>query len=297
MSEIIVLPGSGNPPGSGLHPDYGLQIISEQPVTLQRPPTTPEGTIVAIGSSGNDYIAAIDPNNLTIFNLAGGDGNETLIGAAAPDVLVGDAGDDVVQGRGGDDILKGGTGNDLLQGEDGNDFLQGEDGNDTLQGGNGTDLLIGGPGNDVLDGGPGDDVLIGGGGRDVLVGGDGDDRLQGGRGKDLLTGGLGKDSFRFEKGSTGSKKRKRVDVITDFDPQEDTIELDRRLLKGEVKVGELNSEQFKSVRKMAGNIDATIIYERRSGLLYFNPEKGSTIVLMQLDKNLKITAANFEVFY
>jgi Ca2+-binding RTX toxin-like protein len=297
MSELIVLPGSGDPPGSGLYPDYGLQVISEQSVTLRRPPTTPEGTIAATGSPVNDYIAAIDPNNLTIFNLAGGDGNDTLIGAAGSDAISGDAGDDAVQGGSGDDILDGGAGNDLLQGEDGNDFLQGGDGNDTLQGGNGRDLLIGGPGNDNLDGGPGDDVLIGGPGQDILVGGDGSDRLQGGRGKDLLTGGLGKDSFRFEKGSTGSKKRKRADVITDFNPKEDTIELDRRLLKGKVNLGELKSEHFKSVKKIANDIDAKIIYERRSGLLYFNPEKGATVVLMQLDKNLKITAANFEVFY
>ncbi|WAL58601.1 calcium-binding protein [Thermocoleostomius sinensis] len=297
MSEIIVLPGSGDPPGSGLYPDYGLRVISEQPVVLRRPPTTPAGTIAAIGSPVDDYIAAIDPNNTTIFTLAGGDGNDTLIGAAGPDVISGDGGNDVGQGGSGDDILDGGTGNDVLQGEDGNDFLQGGDGNDTLQGGNGTDLLVGGSRDDYLDGGPGNDVLIGGPGRDVLVGGEGDDRLQGGPGKDLLTGGLGKDSFRFEKGSTGSKKRKRVDVITDFNPQEDTIELDRRLLKGQVNLGELKDEHFKSVRKIRNDIDAKIIYERRSGLLYFNPEKGPTIILMQLDKNLKITAANFEVFY
>lgn len=297
MSELIVTPGSGQPPGSGLQPDYGLQVISEQPVILRRSPTVPAGTVAAVGSVANDFIGAINPNDPTIFNISGGDGNDTLVGAAGPDVILGELGDDFILGGEGDDILDGGAGNDVIDGGGGNDYLQGGEGNDTLLGGEGIDLVDGGAGNDILDGGGGDDVLIGGAGNDLLIGGAGNDSLQGGRGRDTLIGGEGKDTFRFERGSTGGKRRRDADVISDFTPGEDLIQLDRRLLSGTLRPGRLKPKDFKAVRKFSDDVDAMIVYERSTGLLYFNPNNGSTSILLQLDKNLKITAANFEVFY
>lgn len=297
MSELIVTPGSGQPSGSGLQPDYGLQVISEQPVLLRRSPTTVEGTVASFGSVANDFIGATDPNDPTIFNISGGDGNDTLVGAAGPDVILGELGDDFILGGESNDILDGGAGNDFLDGGGGNDYLQGGDGDDTLIGGEGVDLLDGGAGNDVLDGGGGDDVLLGGAGNDLLIGGIGNDSLQGGTGRDTLIGGEGKDIFRFERGSTGGRKRRDADVISDFTPGEDLIQLDRRLFSGTLRPGRLKPKDFKAVRKFSNDVDAAIVYERSTGLLYFKPDNGSTTILLQLDKNLKITAADFEVFY
>ncbi|GAB4370534.1 MAG: hypothetical protein Kow00121_11310 [Elainellaceae cyanobacterium] len=301
MSELIITPGSGQPPGSGIQPEYGLQVISEQPVLLQRPPTTAPGTINAFGSAANDYIAALDPLDPTIYTMLGGDGADTLAGAAGNDVIAGEAGPDFLLGGAGDDILQGGFGDDTIDGGVGNDNLQGGDGNDVLVGAAGVDLLDGGAGNDILNGGPGDDVLLGGAGNDLIIGGPGDDRMQGGPGKDTLTGGPGRDTFRFERGSTGTTRRRQVrnevDVVTDFNPVNDLIQLDRRLLRGQVRRGRLQAQDFEAVREFSDHTEARIIYERSTGLVYFNPNQGSPVILLQLDRNLNVTANDFEIFY
>jgi len=65
----------------------------------------------------------------------------------------------------------GGWGNDTLTGNALNNILLGYDGNDTLTGGDGDDALNGGSGRDILIGGAGTDTLIGGAGEDLLLGG------------------------------------------------------------------------------------------------------------------------------
>lgn len=75
--------------------------------------------------------------------------------------------------------------------------------------------------NDRITGSRGDDVILGRGGDDVLRGGAGNDVLSGGEGRDTLTGGGGSDHFFL-----ASSSRDR-DVITDFDPDQDKIRLDR----------------------------------------------------------------------
>ncbi len=97
----------------------------------------------------------------------------------------------------------------------------GDKGQDTLNGGLGDDSLQGGVGNDVISGKRGNDLLNGGAGRDTLFGGQGDDVLVGSRGADVLTGGAGFDRFVYR-----AIKDKR-DRITDFNAQQDTIDLRR----------------------------------------------------------------------
>ncbi|BAY79100.1 hemolysin-type calcium-binding region (plasmid) [Nostoc linckia NIES-25] len=94
---------------------------------------------------------------------------ENIIGSMGNDTLVGDIGKN---------NLTGGAGNDSLNGGDGDDYLSGGDGNDTLNGGNGLDVLIGGAGNDSLNGGDGDDYLSGGDGNDTLNGENGNDTAE-----------------------------------------------------------------------------------------------------------------------
>ena len=86
-------------------------------------------------------------------------------------------------------------------------------------GGDGDDFLEGGMANNTLVGGVGDDVLKGFMGDDYLVGGDGDDILAGMGSSDTLEGGAGRDTFVQNFTDTGH------DIITDFNPSEDTIEL------------------------------------------------------------------------
>ncbi len=102
------------------------------------------------GRGGADYVDASGLLDRGVY-LAGGEGNDTLIGGALADFIFG--GD-------GDDSIRGGSGRDFLFGEDGNDELFGE---------GGTDILSGGRGSDFLDGGAGFDLLFGGFGRDTLT--------------------------------------------------------------------------------------------------------------------------------
>lgn len=100
----------------------------------------------------------------------------------------------VIKAGGGDDTIKTGTGDDTIRGRDGLDKLSGGDGND---------FLYGGRQKDSLNGGGGDDFLRGGAGWDVMTGGDGDDTF-----------------------ALARKVRLGVDVVTDWDPIEDKIQID-----------------------------------------------------------------------
>lgn len=102
---------------------------------------------------GNDLFISIE-------NLHGGMGNDTLMGNAADNEIRGGMGNDRIFGR---------QGNDLLHGGPGHDYIEGGLGSDTLIGGLGNDTLLGGPGQDWIHLDPGDDLIRGGEGRDWLV--------------------------------------------------------------------------------------------------------------------------------
>lgn len=145
-----------------------------------------------------------------------------LAGSRKHDRIVGSSGRDVLKGMDGNDTLIAGLGHDSLNGGVGNDLLVGGGHNDSLVGGLGRDVLYGGTGNDRLIGGDHNDTLLGETGRDVLHGGAGDDRLIGGLDADRLTGGAGRDTFKFSIQDTPTA---RPDVITDFVPGQDRIDL------------------------------------------------------------------------
>jgi len=130
------------------------------------------------------------------LKLAGGGGNDTLIGSPLADLLIGNGGNDMLIGSGGDDTLIGGRHHDRLAGGDGRDVLVGLGGRDTLLGGADEDYLDGGAGRDGLAGAAGADVLIGGRDADTLWGNAGDDSLFGGGGRDMAIGGPGSDIVR-----------------------------------------------------------------------------------------------------
>jgi Ca2+-binding RTX toxin-like protein len=239
------------------------------------------------GLGGNDVLLGRGGND----ELLGGDGNDTLRGGWGADTLEGELGDDMVLGGGGNDRLWGGPGRDDVQGHKGDDILWGGAGNDKLKGNAGVDLLYGGAGNDDLRGGTGDDrlwgeaganLLIGQAGADSLFGGaandtlkggadadwawgyDGDDTFRGGRGRDHLFGGNGNDSLSGDIGGdwlTGGAgadsfifgRKHGRDVITDFTPEEDVIDLRAMGVAGDAFSDLAVSQQAGGVLVVTGN--------------------------------------------
>jgi Ca2+-binding RTX toxin-like protein len=84
----------------------------------------------------------------------------------------------------------------------------------------------------ALAGGAGDDVLIGTAGNDLIEGGPGNDTLIGGIGRDTLIGGEGNDIFVLEANGAGSLAL--ADIIVDFTPGEDRLQLSGGLSYGDL---------------------------------------------------------------
>jgi Ca2+-binding RTX toxin-like protein len=96
---------------------------------------------------------------LSVENVLGGSGSDSMVGDKDANLFRGGAGIDSFAGGRGDDVAYGGGAQDSLRGDEGNDRLLGGGGSmDILAGGDGDDTLIGGGGKaDRADGGPGTD--------------------------------------------------------------------------------------------------------------------------------------------
>lgn len=215
-----------------------------------KPPTKYIDTIS--GNDGNDYIISDRYDRARIY---GGTGSDRLYAYEGNDTLEGQAGNDKIVDRG--------NSNDLLLGGDGNDTLFGGAGSDRLHGGHGNDRIYGdgyqnqeyinlnqvaangGHGQkDILRGDAGNDFIVGSVGSDRISGGDGNDTISGSfftysnpgqasgiKQIDILTGGSGKDTFKVNTSSSGLVEYQgswQYAVITDFDPNQDTIQLSKR---------------------------------------------------------------------
>ena len=153
---------------------------------------------------------------ISIENLTGGSGADTLSGTGAANILDGGAGADLLTGRGGNDVYlvddegdvvveAAGEGSDEIRSLLGFYTLAGVDNVETLRfagvggftgiGGDGNDIIFGGAGNDQLEGGAGYDMLTGGAEADDLIGGADGDVLDGGLGADYMEGGTGSDTY------------------------------------------------------------------------------------------------------
>lgn len=170
---------------------------------------------------------------------------------------------------------------------------------DTLNGNGDRDVLIGFGGNDSINGGDGDDVIFGDamdpsllaahnalGGSDVLSGGQGADLIVGGRnvvgGGDLMTGNAGSDTFAFvfdrtvlpaaptvlnnpSDGYTEAGKSTsaiKQDVITDFTPGTDRIDIDALLADNTYTILYFNSDTAAPVVISNGDVDVQIVIRR-----------------------------------
>jgi Ca2+-binding RTX toxin-like protein len=126
-------------------------------------------------------------------------------------------------------LLNGTRNNDTLNGSKDNEYIAGYAGNDKLYGRAGNDTLDGGIGNDLLSGGAGNDTLIDSKGNDVMVGGAGADTFVFSKANSLQAATLEKtpvlDALGRPTGSFLTERVSNVDIIKDFNVNEDVIEL------------------------------------------------------------------------
>jgi Ca2+-binding RTX toxin-like protein len=202
--------------------------------------------------------------------------------------------DDKVYGHAGRDKIFGYDGADELQGGTGRDRLYGGWGNDRLIGGTQADFINGGTGWDKLRGEDQNDNLRGMEGSDQLWGGNGDDALNGGTGKDVLIGGAGNDRFIFNAPLVAPN----IDRIRDYDPADDTIELENGIFSG-LKRGALSASAFDSnTSGRAMDASDRIIYETDTGKLFFDPDGTGSQArahFATLDRSLDLRHTDFLV--
>ena len=136
----------------------------------------------------------------------------------------------------------------------------------------------------------GDASAIGTRASDVVTGGDGRDLLDGNLGNDTLSGGANKDIFRFD---TVLNAKTNLDHIVGFSVAGDTIELDNAIFTKLHKSGPLKSKFFHVGKKAADHNDF-IIYNKKSGALFYDPDGSKhahgKIEFAQLDAHLHLTS-------
>lgn len=210
-----------------------------------------------------------------------------MAGNVGDNILKGHQGDDTFYLSGGFDIYRGGKGSDTVsfQGqtghlvidlasgtwtstnseEDGAIFISieniiGDNGDDDIRGDNGANRLSGGTGDDTIRGGKGDDVLDGGWDRDILI------------------GQKGADLFLFSEFGHSRATAETADVIRDFKPGQDQIDLSVLALTSFI-----GKDAF-------GNVAGELRYVRKTGLLEADVDgDGITDFAIVLENNAKLT--------
>ncbi|MDZ7966034.1 MAG: hypothetical protein RM368_13815 [Nostoc sp. DedSLP03] len=260
------------------------------------------GSVLTLGSTSENLADVIKEAVARARNAIGTDvtttkGDDTFSRADFS------AGDKVIFAGDGDDSIS-------LSGVIGNHYIDGGAGSDSLFGGAGADKIDGGSGDDNLLGGRGDDILFGSSGKDILRGNQGNDYLQGDSGDDLLEGGAGADKFAFATGSKFNIRELGVDVIRNFNPEQDKIQLSKStftVLSNSVFPTQLDSADFATVTNdtLAASSSAALVYNSANGSLFYNPN-GSADDFAEINSGGKfaqldaisfptLTTASFEV--
>ncbi len=273
---------------------------------------------------GNVYNALLfnsDPRSL-IENAKGGSGNDILIGNLAANQLWGGEGKDTFTGGAGNDVLDGGVGSDIaiFSGAKASyTITQVAEGSfvvtDTRTNGDGEDVLVNidlAKFNDQtvalipsvqpalpIATKPDANVVLGGRGRDKLYGSGGDDKINGLEGSDRLVGGSGKDAFIFstELGTNETDRQVNFDTIADFALKQDEIWLDNAVFKKLGAAGGTLKESLFTVGSKAKDKNDYLIYNRKTGVLFYDADgsgtKSKPVEFAQLKKNLALKYDHF----
>lgn len=291
------------------------------------------------GGAGND-IFYVDSKSDVVVEASGGGTDKVItaltnyvLSANVEDLIHNDTTGFKGTGNSSANKIEGNSGADSLLGLDGNDTLTGGDGNDILDGGSGKDSMNGGAGDDVYFMDVAADIITeaSNGGRDIInvalanytlssnfeglvqtadidftgtgngkdntiVGNSGADTLNGLAGNDTLTGGAGKDVFILSSkiGDTN------IDVIADFQPGKDTIELenDGSGLLNALPSGALDPNAFLVNDPEFMDADDRISYGYTTGRLFYDPDgsgSATPVQIAELEAYLDLSADDFLV--
>jgi Ca2+-binding RTX toxin-like protein len=130
--------------------------------------------------------------------------------------------------------------------------------------------ILGTPQSDLLKGTSGNETISGLAGNDTIDAGAGNDIIFGDIGTDNLFGGAGRDTFAYNSPTEG------FDKINDFVASDDFFAFSRTGFGGNVSfgsdpVGILSAARF-GIGTAATNSDQRLIYNDRSGILFFDAD-------------------------
>ncbi len=302
----------GTPDGPNSGPAYILENLD----LVVAKATLDAGTInwLTVSTTGNDEFFG---NNLVDL-IEAGEGNDSIGGFGGDDGLYGEAGNDFIVGDRGDDTVDGGAGNDTAffwgkpseysfyvrldgavevtdnDGTMGTDVVLNVETFEFQTGGKFTLQDLFNPvkvyaGNDTITGTNGNNVLKGYGGNDTIKALGGNDSVYGGTGNDKLYGGLGRDQYVFDTRPTSTNR----DTIYDFSVRDDTIRLENAIFTKIGANGTLKAGAFWTNNTgRAHDRDDRIIYDKNSGVLYYDPDgTGSAkgVAFTNIQKNSAMT--------
>ena len=157
----------------------------------------------------------------------------------------------------------------------------------TIKGSNDDDFLASTAGGKLL-GRDGNDYLSTGQGLTIVKGGDGDDIVVG-NGESRLSGGKGDDIFVPWADNNPSGN----DYFKDFSAKDDVVALHPGVYNG-LSEGHLADSYF-NVGKAAETADHHVIYDKKTGSLYWDPDGsgvGAQVQIARLPDHLKLKADN-----
>jgi S-layer protein len=164
--------------------------------------------------------------------------NASTFDAALTITLAGNANDVTVTAGDGDNNITGGTGDDTITVGDGDNTINSGNGDNTITAGDGDNGITGGTGDDTITTGDGDDTIDAAAGDDTIDAGDGANGITGGDGLDTMTGGADVDTYTYA--AVTESQGVTVDVITNFDADEDVLDLSAITLGTGLYLGEAN---------------------------------------------------------
>ncbi len=236
----------------------------------------------ALTTGGNDLVYSYVAN----YTLAANVENGRIVTTSAAN-LTGNTLNNVLYAGSGSNKIDGGAGTDTLsfayasttgtKGVSLNLSVLNASGQATASGISGTDLV---KNIENVIGSNYDDTLVGNSASNSINGSGGNDIILGLLGNDALRGGAGKDSFRF---NTAPNNLANKDSLVDFNPADDTIQLENAIFTKLTTAGTLSAAYFRANSSgTAADANDFVLYSTATGTLSYDADGNGAGVAVQI---------------